>query len=90
MTDDATPSASKPGTNHGQEPAEEAGARLASDLLERIAQRTAREMFNLARAAEAGWKGSVAAARDFELVWNGSPVAATDGTAASTGLIERL
>jgi hypothetical protein len=32
---------------------------------------TAREMYNLARAAEAGWKGSVDAARDFELVRNG-------------------
>jgi len=30
---------------------------------------TAREMYNLARAAEAGWKGSVEAARDFELVF---------------------
>jgi hypothetical protein len=29
---------------------------------------TAREMYNLARAAEAGWTGSVAEARDFELV----------------------
>jgi hypothetical protein len=29
---------------------------------------TAREMYNLARAAEAGWQGTVAAARDFELV----------------------
>jgi hypothetical protein len=28
---------------------------------------TAREMYNLARAAEAGWQGSVDAARDFEL-----------------------
>jgi hypothetical protein len=30
---------------------------------------SAREMYNLARAAEAGWTGSVADARDFELVW---------------------
>jgi hypothetical protein len=29
---------------------------------------TAREMYNLARAAEAGWTGTVEAARDFELV----------------------
>jgi hypothetical protein len=29
---------------------------------------TAREMYNLARAAEAGWQGTVAAARDYELV----------------------
>jgi hypothetical protein len=32
---------------------------------------TAREMYNLARAAEAGWTGSVAAALDHELIWNG-------------------
>ena len=31
---------------------------------------TAREMYNLARAAEAGWTGSVDQARDFELVSN--------------------
>jgi hypothetical protein len=30
---------------------------------------TAREMYNLVRAAEAGWKGSVAAARNFELIF---------------------
>jgi hypothetical protein len=30
---------------------------------------TAREMYNLVKAAEAGWTGSVAEARDFELVW---------------------
>jgi hypothetical protein len=29
---------------------------------------TAREMYNLAKAAEAGWRGPVAGARDFELV----------------------
>jgi hypothetical protein len=32
---------------------------------------TAREMYNLARAAEAGWSGPVAAALDHELIWNG-------------------
>jgi hypothetical protein len=37
---------------------------------------TAREMYNLARAAEAGWTGTVAEARDFELV---------PGPAMSTG-----
>jgi hypothetical protein len=31
---------------------------------------TAREMYNLVRAAEAGWKGTVAEARDFSLVLN--------------------
>src|SRR5271157_980687 len=30
---------------------------------------TAREMYNLVRAAEAGWKGSVDLARDYRLVW---------------------
>ena len=32
---------------------------------------TAREMYNLVKAAEAGWKGTIAKALDFELVWNG-------------------
>jgi hypothetical protein len=30
-------------------------------------------MYNLARAAEAGWRGSVDDARDFELVADGGP-----------------
>jgi hypothetical protein len=33
---------------------------------------TAREMYNLARAAEAGWSGSVAEARDHTLAWAGA------------------
>jgi hypothetical protein len=33
---------------------------------------TAREMYNLVRAAEMGWQGSVAEALDYELVWNGA------------------
>jgi hypothetical protein len=37
---------------------------------------TAREMYNLARAAEAGWTGSVNEARDHELTWNGAGVTA--------------
>jgi hypothetical protein len=47
---------------------------------------SAREMCNLVRAAEAGWTGCVAAARDFEFLWNGAPAAcglAVDGDAAS-------
>lgn len=40
---------------------------------------TSREMYNLARAAAAGWTGSVAAARDYELVWNGCPSPAAIG-----------
>jgi hypothetical protein len=34
---------------------------------------SAREMYNLVRAAEAGWEGSVAEARDFRLASNGFP-----------------
>jgi hypothetical protein len=37
---------------------------------------TAREMYNLVRAAEAGWEGDVSGARDFELTWNGCPAVA--------------
>jgi hypothetical protein len=37
---------------------------------------SAREMFNLVRAAEAGWKGSIAEARDYRLHWNGHHLAA--------------
>ena len=33
---------------------------------------TAREMYNLSRAAEAGWQGTVAEARDYELVFKGT------------------
>ena len=40
---------------------------------------TARAMYNLARAAEAGWQGSVAETRDFELVWEGRPIGAGQG-----------
>jgi hypothetical protein len=32
---------------------------------------TAREMYNLVKAAESGWQGSVAGALDFEVQWNG-------------------
>jgi len=41
---------------------------------------TAREMYNLVRAAEAGWHGTVAEARDYELVLN-SPEAQSLGEA---------
>ncbi len=40
---------------------------------------TAREMYNLVRAAQAGWKGAIATARDWELVWNGGKRAETGG-----------
>ena len=42
---------------------------------------TAREMYNLVLAAEAGWTGSVRDARDFRLV----PVAATPNHAPAAG-----
>ena len=45
---------------------------------------TAREMYNLARAAEAGWKGTVREARDFELIWDGRPAPA-DGPPPQPG-----
>jgi hypothetical protein len=45
---------------------------------------TAREMCNLVLAAEAGWTGTVEAARDFELVWNGSPAGQAAPTAEAT------
>jgi hypothetical protein len=41
--------------------------RAAADSKFHVHYVTAREMYNLARAAEAGWAGSVAGARDFEL-----------------------
>jgi hypothetical protein len=44
---------------------------------------TAREMYNLARAAEAGWKGSVFDALDFELLWNGQRAAAKSSLTAA-------
>jgi hypothetical protein len=43
---------------------------------------TAREMYNLARAAESAWEGPVEEARDFELVWNGRPCPAGQGAEA--------
>jgi hypothetical protein len=55
---------------------------------------TAREMYNLVKAAEAGWRGPVAQALDFELLWNGSnfgaaPVAVAEAKAAEdVGCIE--
>jgi hypothetical protein len=45
---------------------------------------TAREMYNLARAAEAGWQGEVDAARDFEVTWNGASGSAPDLSAGLT------
>jgi hypothetical protein len=53
---------------------------------------TAREMYNLVKAAEAGWQGSVADALDYELLWNGGHgprpevSAAPDLSTPATGL----
>jgi hypothetical protein len=47
---------------------------------------TAREMYNLARAADAGWTGPVAPARDFEYVWRGR--ADRPGRPAAAGPVE--
>lgn len=43
--------------------------RAAQDPSFHVHYVTARELYNLARAAEQGWTGPVAEARDFELVW---------------------
>jgi hypothetical protein len=45
---------------------------------------TAREMYNLVRAAEAGWQGTVAETRDYELVFNG----ATGSVPVSSGNLD--
>ena len=54
---------------------EELARRSASDPLFTFHYVTAREMYNLARAAEAGWTGSVNEARDYELTAGGCSVA---------------
>jgi hypothetical protein len=46
---------------------------------------TAREMYNLARAAEAGWQGSVEEARDFQLTFNGCAPARNSVSSAALG-----
>ena len=45
---------------------------------------TAREMYNLIRAAADGWQGGIAEARDYELVWNGGR-SSQHGPAQTTG-----
>ncbi len=46
--------------------------RAADDPAFRYHYVTAREMYNLAKAAEAGWRGTVDEARDFVLRWDGA------------------
>ena len=48
---------------------EELGRRSQTNRNFRYHYVTARQMYNLARAAESGWTGGVHEARDFELVW---------------------
>lgn len=50
---------------------------------------TAREMFNLARAAESGWTGSIAEARDYQLVWDGHPRGSMRVPSGSGGPFDR-
>jgi hypothetical protein len=45
---------------------------------------TARELYNLARAAEAGWTGEVDSARDHELLWNSDFSTRSDREAVPT------
>jgi hypothetical protein len=47
---------------------------------------TAREMYNIARAAADGWKGEIAHARDYELDWNGSLKSANSHRSQEHGL----
>ena len=51
--------------------------RMAADSRFHVHYVTAREMYNLAKAAEAGFAGSVAEARDYELIWHGGFSTAT-------------
>jgi hypothetical protein len=51
-------------------------ARAARDRCLHFHYVTAREMYNLIRAAEDGFDGPVAQARDYEMVWNGTAAAA--------------
>jgi hypothetical protein len=46
---------------------------------------TAREMYNLARAAEAGWQGTVTEARDYELVFAEAQQSTADASRAPVG-----
>lgn len=70
---------------------EELARRAAADRHFHLHYVTAREMYNLARAAEAGWSGSVDQARDFELEWNGGASGGRQMTApASLSQLTRL
>jgi hypothetical protein len=63
----------------------ELARRAAADPRFKFHYVTAREMYNLVRAAEAGWTGSVGAARDFELVPPGSARPSTAGAPVAAG-----
>lgn len=59
--------------------------RMADDPSFHVHYVTAREMYNLARAAEQGWTGTVAEARDLEYLWDGRDHRQPAGTAAQSG-----
>jgi hypothetical protein len=63
--------------------------RAAEDPAFRYHYVTAREMYNLARAAEAGWTGSVDEARDFALLPNRGLAAGGEGTPEPAGAAGR-
>ncbi len=48
---------------------------------------TAREMYNPVRAAEAGWSGSVAEARDFLLTWEGREGVESPASPGTEGVV---
>jgi hypothetical protein len=66
----------------------ELAARAAADARFQFHYLTAREMYNLALAAEAGWTGSVAEARDFRMIPCGrgeAPVGRIEDAAVEAG-----
>lgn len=66
---------------------QELARRAAADPQFHFHYVTAREMYNLVRAAEAGWQGSVEDARDFELVWNGGRPSAAPAPQGATAAV---
>lgn len=59
-------------------------ARMRSDSTFHVHYVTAREMYNLAKAAEAGFTGPVAEARDYELTWPGADATTTVAARSSS------
>lgn len=61
----------------------ELAGRAAADPDFHVHYVSAREMFNLVKAAEAGWSGTVAEARDYLLVWDGARAASSPAPVAA-------